>query len=55
MVLTRKLGEDSLCVASDVLRAGIERVGLRDLDSSQLPGPRVEPTKDAAMKRLPMR
>jgi hypothetical protein len=54
-VLASKLSEDALRIARDVLRAGVERIGLCDLDRAQLPRPRIERPEDATVKRLPMR
>lgn len=55
VVLVSKLSEDALGIVRDVLWAGVERIGLRDLDGPVAPRPTDRATEDAAVKRLPMR
>ena len=55
MPLLPELGEDAPRVTGDMLRAGVESIGLGDLDRTQLARPRIQRSEDATVKGLPMR
>ena len=55
VVLLRKLGKYALRVPGDMLRAGVESIGLRDLNGTQFSRPRIQIAEDMTVKDLPVR